>query len=185
MQFGAGRFLLDFGRQYTCDLPRNFWGWQRRGRGQGENKASACFGSATEFSENSTRNPLQYSTAEIRREKGCEKRSEKKSEKIECLSKTKKTHGKIHRKIHGKIHGQIHGKIRGEKSTAKIHGRRKGYGTKGGGEGLEVFLFLLSGEGETRLEFVIECQHYPKIHPIEKKSAPKIRQEVQGDAFLW
>ena len=116
--------------------------------------------------------------------KGVKNAVKKKSEKIECLSKTKKTHGKIHRKIHGKIHGQIHGKIRGEKSTAKIHGRRKGYGTKGGGEGLEVFLFLLSGEGETRLEFVIECQHYPKIHPIEKKSAPKIRQEVQGDAFL-
>ena len=50
--------------------------------GQGENKASACFGSATEFSENSTRNPFQYSTAEIRREKGCGKRRGKKSEKF-------------------------------------------------------------------------------------------------------
>ena len=50
---------------------------------------------------------------------------------------------------------------------------RKGYGTKGGGEGLEVFVFLLSGEGETRLEFVIKCQHHSKIHPIKKKIRPE------------
>ena len=72
-----------------------------------------------------------------------------------------------------------------QKPTAKIHGRRKGYGTKGGGEDLEVFLFLLSGEGgATRFELVIKCQHHSKIHSIEKKSAPKIRLEVQGDDFL-
>ena len=37
----------------------------------------------------------------------------------------------------------------------------------------KFFLFLLSGEGETRLEFVIKCQHHPKIHPIEKKNPPQ------------
>ena len=81
------------------------------------------FWSATKFSENSTRNPLQYSTAEIRREKRCEKRREKKKWKIlvakQSLKNSLKNPQKKSRK-NPRTNSRGHPR---QKSTAKFHGQ--------------------------------------------------------------
>ena len=59
---------------------------------------------------------------------------------------------------------------------------RKGYGTKAGGEGLEVFVEW-GRRNQTRVRYQMSAS-LENPSDLKKKSATKIRLEVQGDHFL-